>query len=55
MKIKNLFKKVIITMCSSAMLMGIGAVGVNAAEVTEGDFTISRSKSGYSSPYVVSV
>ena len=30
---KNVFKKAIITMCSAVMLMGISAVGVNAATV----------------------
>ncbi len=52
---KNLFKKTMITICSAGVLMGISAVGVNAASTTVGDFTIDRSKSGYSSPYVVSV
>ena len=45
MKIKNLFKKAMITMCSAVMLMGISAVGVNAATVEVGDFTIDRSYS----------
>ena len=35
--------------------MGIGAVSANAATTTVGDFTVDRSKSGYSSPYVVSI
>ena len=52
---KNLFKKTMITMCSAVMLMGIGAVSANAATTTVGDFTVDRSKSGYSSPYVVSI
>ena len=52
---KNLFKKTMITMCSAVMLMGIGAVRANAATTTVGDFTVDRSKSGYSSPYVVSI
>ena len=52
---KNLFKKTMITMCSATMLMGIGAVSANAATTTVGDFTVDRSKSGYSSPYVVSI
>ena len=52
---KNLFKKTMITMCSTVMLMGIGAVSANAATTTVGDFTVDRSKSGYSSPYVVSI
>ena len=42
---KNVFKKAIITMCSAVMLMGISAVGVNAATVEVGDFTIDRSYS----------
>lgn len=42
---KNVFKKAIITMCSAVMLMGISAVGVNAATVEVGDFTIDRSLS----------
>lgn len=42
---KNLFKKAMITMCSAVMLMGISAVGVNAATVEVGDFTIDRSYS----------
>ena len=45
MQIKNLFKKAVITMCSAVMLMVIGAVGVNAATVEVGDFTIDRSLS----------
>lgn len=52
---KNLFRKTMITMCSAVMLMGIGAVSANAASTTVGDFTVDRSKSGYSSPYVVSI
>ena len=52
---KNLFKKTMITMCSAVMLTGIGAVSANAATTTVGDFTVDRSKSGYSSPYVVSI
>ncbi len=51
---KNLLKKTIITMCSAVMLMGI-STAVSASTVDVGDFTIDRSKSGYSSPYVVSV
>lgn len=35
-------------MCSAVMLMGIGAVSANAATTTVGDFTVDRSKSGYS-------
>ncbi len=31
MQTKNLFKKAMITMCSAVMLMGISAIGVNAA------------------------
>lgn len=42
---KNLFKKAMITMCSAVMLMGISVVGVNAATVEVGDFTIDRSYS----------
>ena len=42
---KNLFKKAMITMCSAVMLMGISVVGVNAATVDVGDFTIDRSYS----------
>lgn len=42
---KNLFKKAMITMCSAVMLMGISVVGVNAATVEVGDFTIDRSLS----------
>lgn len=42
---KNVFKKAIITMCSAVMLMGISVVGVNAATVKVGDFTIDRSYS----------
>lgn len=42
---KKLFKKAMITMCSAVMLMGISAVGVNAATVEVGDFTIDRSLS----------
>lgn len=42
---KNVFKKAIITMCSAVMLMGISAVGVNAATVEVEDFTIDRSLS----------
>lgn len=34
---------------------GNGAVSANAATTTVGDFTVDRSKSGYSSPYVVSI
>lgn len=39
---KNLFKKAMITMCSAVMLMGISAVGVNAAQGTVGEFTVER-------------
>lgn len=39
---KNVFKKAIITMCSAVMLMGISAVGVNAAQGTVGEFTVER-------------
>ena len=42
---KKLFKKAMITMCSAVMLMGISAVGANAATVEVGDFTIDRSYS----------
>ncbi len=42
---KKLFKKAMITMCSAVMLMGISVVGVNAATVEVGDFTIDRSYS----------
>ncbi len=42
---KNVFKKAIITMCSAVMLMGISVVGVNAATVEVGDFTVDRSYS----------
>lgn len=42
---KNLFKKAMITMCSAVMLMGISVIGVNAATVEVGDFTIDRSLS----------
>ena len=42
---KKLFKKAMITMCSAVMLMGISAVGANAATVEVGDFTIYRSYS----------
>lgn len=42
---KNLFKKAMITMCSAVMLMGISVVGVNAATVEVGDFTVDRSYS----------
>lgn len=45
MQIKKLLKKAIITMCSAAMIMGTGAVGVNAATVEVGDFTVDRSYS----------
>ena len=48
MQAKNLFKKAMITMCSAVMLMGIGAVGVNAEQGTVGDFTVDRNyKTGY--------
>lgn len=50
---KNLFKKAMITMCSAVMLMGISAVGVNAATVEVGDFTVE--KSGYGSSLEVSI
>lgn len=39
---KNVFKKAMITMCSAVMLMGISAVGVNAAQGTVGEFTVER-------------
>ena len=39
---KNVFKKAIITMCSAVMLMGISAVGVNAAQGTVREFTVER-------------
>lgn len=39
---KNLFKKAMITMCSAVMLMGISAVGVNAAQGTVEEFTVER-------------
>lgn len=42
---KKLFKKAMITMCSAVMLMGISAVGANAATVEVGNFTIDRSYS----------
>lgn len=42
---KNLFKKALITACSAAVLAGISVVGVNAATVEVGDFTIDRSYS----------
>ena len=42
---KNLFKKAMITTCSAVMLMGISVVGVNAATVEVGDFTVDRSYS----------
>ncbi len=42
---KNLFKKTIITMCSAAMLIGIGAVAANAETVEVGDFTVDRLRS----------
>ncbi len=50
---KNLFKKAMITMCSAVMLMGISVVGVNAATVEVGDFTVE--KSGYGSSLEVSI
>lgn len=50
---KNLFKKAMITMCSAVMLMGISAVGANAATVDVGDFTVE--KSGYGSSLKVSI
>ena len=40
---KNGFKKAMLTMGVAVMLMGIGAVGANAATVEVGDFTIDRS------------
>ncbi len=47
MQTKNLFKKAMITMCSAVMLMGISAIGVNAAQGTVGEFTVERNyKSG---------
>ena len=49
---KNLLKKTMITMCSAVMLMGIGAVGVNAAQGTIGDFTVDRN---YKTDYVVRI
>ncbi len=42
---KKLFKKAMITTCSAVMVMGISAVGANAATVEVGDFTIDRSYS----------
>lgn len=50
---KKLFKKAMITMCSAVMLMGISAVGANAATVEVGDFTVE--KSGYGSSLKVSI
>lgn len=50
---KKLFKKAMITMCSAVMLMGISAVGANAATVEVGDFTVE--KSGYGSSLEVSI
>ncbi len=45
MHIKNLFKKAVITACSAAMIAGTGVVGVDAATVEVGDFTVDRSYS----------
>ena len=42
---KNIFRKITITMCSAVILMGISAAGVHAALVDVGDFTIDRSYS----------
>lgn len=53
MQIKNLLKKAMLTTCSAVMLMGIGIVGVHAATVEVGDFTIE--KSGYGSSLEISV
>ena len=45
MKVKEQLKKTVISVCSTALLIGIGMVGVHAVTVEVGDFTVDRSYS----------
>lgn len=45
MKVKEQLKKTVISVCSTALLIGIGMVGAQAVTVEVGDFTVDRSYS----------
>ena len=45
MKVKEQLKKTVISVCSTALLIGIGMVGVHAVTVEVGDYTVDRSYS----------